>query len=157
MANQLSPELLSEIFGQVSSDPFLMLATLSHPTFAQTIYLVSNTVDIESRGQTYQAFPMNITLPADDGESAREVFIEFDNVSLELISELRKITTPIDVKIEMVLASLPDDVQVALEELKMGSINYNEKRVRANLYLDNFLNTEMTSEKYVPSKYPGIF
>lgn len=157
MANQLSPELLAEIFGQSSDDPFLMLVEVNHPTFSAPVRLVNNTQDIVSRGETYISFPMEVTLPVDDGESAREVSIQFDNVSLELMDELRTITSPADVVVEMVLASNPDDVQISLEELKMGSIDYNKQRVRANLYLDNFLNTEMTSEKYVPSKYPGLF
>jgi hypothetical protein len=157
MANQLSPELLAEMFGQESADPFLMLVTLTHPTFDQTFYLVNNTVDIVSRGQTYRAFPMLIKLPADDGESAREVDIEFDNVSLELIGELRSITSPMEAKIEMILASTPDEVQISLEELKLKGITYDKNRIKARLILDNFLNTEMTSERYTPTIFPGIF
>lgn len=145
------------MFGQVSDDPFLMLVTLSHPDFSDTLYLVNNTVDIVSRGITYSAFPMEVSLPPDDGETTREVAISFDNVSLLLISELRSITTPMDVKIEMMLASDPDTVQLSLEELKMRSVTYDKQRVSAKLYMDSFLNVEMTSEKYVPSKYPGLF
>lgn len=155
--NNITRELLSQMFGQVSDDPFLMLVTLSHPDFSDTLYLVNNTVDIVSRGITYSAFPMEVSLPPDDGETTREVAISFDNVSLLLISELRSITTPMDVKIEMMLASDPDTVQLSLEELKMRSVTYDKQRVSAKLYMDSFLNVEMTSEKYVPSKYPGLF
>lgn len=103
------------------------------------------------------AFPMKIKLPVDDGESQKDVSIEFDNVSLELINELRLVTTAIDAKLEMVLASIPDDVQISLEELKIGSVSYNKTRVSAKLYMDNFLNTEMTSERYDQKSFPGLF
>lgn len=156
MANQLSNQLLKELFAQESGDPFLTLLTLSHPSFS-TIYFVNNTEDIVSRGQTYTAFPMKLVLPKDDGESAREVSIEFDNVGLDLISEIRTVTTPIDVKLEMILASIPDDVQYSFEELKIQNIQYNKTRITARLFMDSFLNTEMTSEKYTPTLYPGVF
>lgn len=156
MANSLTLELLAQMFGQVSDDPFLMFVTISHPEFS-TIYLVNNTVDQTSRGQEYTAFPMQITLPNDDGETTREVRIEFDNVSLELVDELRSVTDPMDVKVEMCLASDPDTVQLSLEELKMRSVRYDKQRVSARLYMDSFLNVELTSEKYNPTSYPGLF
>lgn len=156
MPNQLSNALLAEMFGQTSSDPYLMLVSLSHSSFP-TVRLVNNTVDIVSRGQTFIAFPMNIRLPGDDGETAREVTIEFDNVSRELIDELRSVTTAIDVKIETVLASDPDQVQMSIEDLKMRGVTYDLRKVSAKLFMDNFLNTALTSEKYDPQHYPGIF
>ena len=156
MANPISNVLLAELYKQESGDPLLMLVTLSDPSFP-TIYLVNNTVDIVSRGNTFQAFPMMIRLPADDGESAREVNIEFDNVSLELIEEFRAITRPIDVKIELVLASNPSNVQLSYEELKIRNISYNQQKIIAKLYMDSFLNVELDAEKYVPSKYLALF
>ncbi len=156
MANQLSNQLLAQLFSQESSDPFLTLVTLSHDDFA-TIRLVNNTEDIVSRGDTFTAFPMRIGLPSDDGEKAREVTLDFDNVALDLIKEIRTVTTPISVKLEMVLASIPDDVQIAFEELKIQNLSYNKTRVSARLFLDSFLSTEMTSEKYQPIIYPGLF
>lgn len=156
MSNNLSAQLLAQMYGQESNQPFLMFLTISHPSFS-TIYLVNNTVNLVSRGITFQAFPMSIKLPTDDGEKDREVQIEFDNVSLELIDELRTVTTPMDVKIEMILASNLNSVQLSLEELKLRSVSYNRQRISARLYMDSFLNIELSSEKYVPSLFPGLF
>lgn len=154
--NNLSPELIAQLMFQESDDPFLTLLTLTHPSFT-TIRLVNNTENITSNGNTFQAFPFKLTLPVDDGESAREVQIDLDNVSLELINEIRSVTTAIGVKLEMVLASLPNEVQYGIEELKINSISYNKDRVSCRLSMDGFLNTEMTSEKYTPDKYKGLF
>lgn len=156
MPNNLSAELLAQIFAQESDDPYLALVTLSHPDLT-TIRLVNNSVDIESRGNTFQAFPMKLKFPVDDGESAKEFTIEFDNVSLELIEEIRSVTTGISVTIEMILASMPDVVQYSQDELVIFSVNYNASRIVAKIILDNFLNTEMTSEKYAPNNFPGLF
>jgi len=80
-----------------------------------------------------------------------------DNVTLELIDELRTVTTPISVHIEMVLASDPDAVQIDVGDLKLRNITYNRQTILGNLYLDDFLSTEMASEKYTPTTFPGIF
>jgi len=157
MANQLSPALIAQLYAQESTDPFLLLATLFHPTFSSPIRLVNNNEDIVSNGQTFTAFPMYIRLPVDDGETAREVAIEFDNVSLELIDELRAVTTPIEVELQLILASNPDFIQLSFTDLKLRNVSYNKQRISAKLYMDSFLNVELTSEKYGPAQYPGLF
>lgn len=157
MSNDLSTELISEMYGQVSGNPFLSLFTLSHPDFAEDIRLVNNAEDIVSRGMTFSSFPVNMTLPPDNNETSREVQILFDNVSLELIDEFRSVTTPIEMKLEMVLAGDPDVVQYSLEELKLKAIQYNKQNITATLVMDDFLSVGVTSERYTPSTFPGIF
>lgn len=100
---------------------------------------------------------MKIRLPVDDGESSRDVTIEFDNCSLELIQNLRSVTTTIGVTIELVLASLPNVVQMSHEDLLIRSITYDAKRISAKIVLDNFLTVGLTSERYNPSNFPGLF
>lgn len=153
---QFSEEMMKQFYGQESGDPFLMLVTLTHESF-EPIRFVNNVVDISSRGENYLAFPVSIVLPADDGETSKEVKMTFDNVSLALIDELRTVTTAIEAKIEMVLASNPDKVELELVELKLRNVSYNRQTISAALYLDDFLNTEMASERYTPTNFPGIF
>ncbi len=158
MANTLSNELLAQLFAQESHDPFLILVTLSHASFSQDITLANNSENIVSRGITFLSFPMRIVLPIDDGESSRNCQIEFDNVSLALISQLRTITnSDIRVKLEMVLASIPNVVQMSLEDFKIGSISYDKIKIQAELVSDNFMDFGLTSERYQPSNFPGIF
>lgn len=158
MANQLSPELIAQLFAQESNDPFLTLITIENEADpGNNIYLVNNQENIISRGITFQCFPVTISLPVDDGESARQVSIDFDNVSLSLIGKFRSVTKGITVKVEMVLASLPDIVQISIENLVVANISYNKMRISVKLVLDNLLNTELSSERYTPDKFPGLF
>lgn len=156
VSNTLTPQLLSQIFKQESEDPFLTLITFSHTSFS-TIRLVNNSEDVVSRGNTFSAFPIKITFPSDDGESSREMQLEMDNVSLELLNEIRTATTTISVLIELILFSTPNEVQVSFEDLKIQSVNYDSKKISARLFLDSFLTTNLTSEIYGPSNYPGLF
>ena len=157
MANQLSPELLLQLYNQESNDPFLTLLTLDHPTFVEPVRFVNNTENVISRGEVYNTFPFTITLPLDDGETARQITLDFDNIGLELIDKVRTVTDSINVKIEMVLYSIPDDIQFEVSELKISNISYTATKITATLFLDNFLSTEMTSEKYGPTNFPGLF
>jgi hypothetical protein len=156
MAHNLSPELLAQLYGQNSGDPFLTLLTLSHTSFSD-IRLVNNTADIVSNGLTFTAYPFKLVLPRDDGDTSREINIDFDNVGLELVDIIRTVTDAIDIKLEMVLASIPNEIQMSFQELKIQSIVYNKHRISAKVFLDSFLNTEISSEKYTPSIYPGLF
>ena len=155
MSNQLSAELKEQLFKQESNDPFLTLVTLV--AGVQEYRLVNNTKDIVSNGKTFTAFPMKIRLPVDDGESAREFQLEFDNSSLLLIRALRSVTEPINCRIDMILASMPDVVQMTVGDLLVRSISYDDRKVTAKIVLDNFITVAMTSERYTPSLYPGLF
>lgn len=155
MSNELTPELKAQLFAQNSDDPFLTLITLTGVGFSAR--LVNNSTDILSRGNTYTAFPMKITLPTDDGQTARTFSVDFDNASLALITNLRSVTGTIGVSIEMILASIPDDVQYAFDDLIVTAITYNASKVTAAISMDNFLSVEMTAERYTPSSYPGLF
>lgn len=151
----LSTDVKKQLFAQESDDPFLTLVTLSNPAFIQR--LVNNSKDISSRGFTYTAFPMKITLPVDDGETARGFTIAFDNTSLALITALRTVTGDIGVTIEMVLASMPDVVQLSFDGLSLDTVTYDASTLTATIIMDNFLTVAMTSELYTPSIYPGLF
>lgn len=155
MSNEISNELKAQIFSQQSADPFLTLVTLTGPDFVYR--LVNNSKDIISNGQTFQAFPMKVRMPADDGESARDFQIEFDNTSLLLIVALRSQTDPIQCKIDMILASIPDVIQMTVEDLLIRSVSYDKNKISAKIVLDNFLSVAMTSERYTPLAFPGMF
>ena len=154
----LSNNTLAQLFAQNSDDPFITLFTLESPDWGSPIYLVNNTESITSNGNVFLPFPVAITLPADDGETVKSTKITFDNVSRELIDEIRTATdNSISVKLQMVLASAPDVIEIEVGEMKIVSVQYDAQKISATLTMDDFLNIEVTSEKYTPSNYPGLF
>lgn len=153
----ISPALLAQLYAQESDDPFLMLVTFSHTSFLDDVRLVNNTTDIVSRGKTYLSFPLSITLPLQDGETPTSVVLKLDNVGRELIDELRTIDDFITVKLELILASLPNDVQMSIFDLKLSGVTFDATTISGTLFLDDFLNTKLDVETYGPSNYPGIF
>lgn len=153
--NELSNEVKAQMFAQESDDPFLTLVTLSNPFFIAR--LVNNSSDISSRGFTYTAFPMKIRMPVDDGDDVRDFSIEFDNTSLDLITSLRSVTGDIGVTVELILASMPNVVQMSYDNMLVKTISYNAQRVSARIVLDSFLAVQMTGESYTPTNFPGLF
>ena len=156
MPRTLTQPTLTQLFLQESSDPFLMLLTLSHPSYP-TIRLVNNNEDIVSRTNTFTALAMKIALPADDGESIPKMQIVLDNVPLELMDELRSTTTPANVAIEAVLASRPDIVEILITDLLLSNISYDNRKITATLGLNDFFNQRIPGEIYSPQLYPGMF
>ena len=157
MPNDLNLSLISQLLKPSSPDAFLTLMTLSHPNWAEPLRLVDNSSNVISRSLVFTAFPFKITLPPDDGESSREATVIIDNTSLDIIRKLREVTDEISVKLEMIISSMPDEVQIAVEDLAIRNISYNTETITARLAMDNFLQTEMTSEKYTPARFRGIF
>ena len=157
MPNNLSNELIAQLYAQESADPFFCLITVSHDDFAEDIRLVNNMENVTSRGEIYQAFAFKFRLAPDDGEARRDVQIDIDNASLELITELRSVTSPLGVKLEFVLNSDPDTVQMVQDNLRSAGFVYNRSSIKFTLTLDDFLNTKMTSESYDPQNFPGLF
>lgn len=157
MPTQIPQKLLNELMKQESGEVLLTLLTLNHPSFAEPVRIVNDTSDIVSRGILFKAFPFKVVLAPDDGQSKREINIVLDNVSLELIGFFRSVTDRIPANVELIMASLPDEVQMGFDDLAVTNINYNSETISAVLGMDDFLNTEVPSESYTPSLYPGLF
>jgi len=156
MPRTLTTNTLTQFFFQESSDPFLLLITISHPQFA-TIRLVNNNEDIISRGNTFTALAMKITLQTNDGESIPQIQIVLDNVPIELMDEFRSTTTPANVIVEAVLKSLPDVVEISIGDLLLSKISYTNKQITATLVLNDLFNQRIPGELYSPQYYPGMF
>ncbi len=153
----LSTKLKKEIFSEVSADPFLLLIRLNHESWEDKIYIVNNNEPIISQGKEYIPFPVNVKLPPDDENSERSIEITFDNVGLDYIAKFRSVSTPIKAEMEMILASEPDEVQVDIGQMVVMDINYNQSTIQARLLMDDFLNSELYSERYTPINFRGLF
>lgn len=157
MSRVLSNALRAQLNAQDSNDPLLTLVTITHPDMVEPIRLVNNTEDITSNGHLYSAFSFTCGLPNDDGESIKQVQLNVDNTSLEFISTIRSITTPMSVNIDFILVSIPDIIQFSLEDLEVRSVAYDISSMRFILTVDDNMNVSLTSEEYNPATYPGLF
>ena len=153
----LSDKLVKAALAPETGEVFLMLLTFYHQEFEQPIRLVNNLEDIVSRGDTYVAFPFDLAMPPDDGESLPVVQITAQNATLELIDELRSIQSQMAVRIELILASSPDYVEALVDDMRVSSIQYDKQTIQMTCTVDDLLNTSFPGERYLPSNFPGLF
>jgi hypothetical protein len=158
MPRDLSANALKEIFSQQSSDPFLFLFTFTHPDYpGQFFRFVNNLVDITSRGDVYSAMAIKITLPVEDGNSIPTVMLEMDNVGLEILSEMRKVTSPFTVLVELILASDPSYIEMSVPDMLLTKLTYDASRLTGTLTSDNFMSQKIPGTIYSPQHFPGLF
>lgn len=155
MSRALSSTALASAFAQETDQVWLLLLTVTHPQLT-TIRLVNNTVDIVSRGQTFIAFPFELELPQDDGESMPSASIRIDNVDQTIVRAFRALSTPPLVLIEAVLASSTDTVELSLEGLTFKSLTYDAATITAQLGFEPIL-VEPIAVSMTPTRFPGIF
>jgi hypothetical protein len=152
-----SQRLVKAALDPNTKEVFLFLLTFSGGVITTPIRLVNNIDKIISRGQEYIAFPLEITLPADDGESLAAIEIVCQNASLELIDIIRSSGTFIGVKLEFILASTPDVVEFEILNMRVASVEYDKDTIKMTVTVDDLLNTAFPNERYLPSSFSGLF
>jgi hypothetical protein len=152
-----SQRLVQAALAPNTGEVFLFLFEFNHPSFATPIRLVNNLEDIVSRGQEYMAFPLEMALPPDDGETLPAIEIKAQNASLELIDEIRSIVGPMDVRLELILASSPDYIEASIENMRVAAITFDKDEITMTLTVDDLLNTAFPKHRYLPSNFAGLF
>jgi hypothetical protein len=152
-----SQKLIQAALEPNTGEVFLFLLTVSHPSFLQPIRLVNNVEPIVSRGQEYIAFPLEISLPPDDGETLPSIQIKASNASLELVDEIRSVVGPMELRLELILASSPDWIEASIENMRVASIQYDKDAITMTATVDDLLNLAFPKERYLPSNFAGLF
>lgn len=142
------------LYAAQSDTAWLQLVTIEHDSIGTPIRLVCNTEDVVSRSETYQAFPFAIHLPATD---QMQVELVVDNVTRELVEEVRSIDTPLTVTLEIVLASDPDTIEAGPFSFESRSAEYDVQQMRLTLAYEPLLNEPFPAHSYTPIDYPGLF
>ena len=158
MSRSLSTTLKQAIFAQETTEVTLMILTINHADLASPIYVVNNTADIVSNGNTFVAIPFKFHLPSEDGESLATVSLEIDNVDKLLVTGVRSIRTPLDVKLQVILASAPNTIESGDIDMKMKDVNYNANKMTGRCILfSDLLNEPYPAGTYTPADYPAVF
>lgn len=144
---------------------YIQLLTLTHDTLLEPIrvcddpkeMLIVGQRGVTSRGDDFVFLPFQLVRPgqADDYIPAGRLTI--DNVSREIIQAVRSINTAVKVKMEIVLASNPDIVELAVEGFYLRNITADQMVVTGELTLRQFDTEPFPKGRFTPSKFPGLF
>ena len=121
-----------------------------------TIRLVNNYEDIDSRGDTFMAYPFSLALPADTGEALPELLLTIDNVDQRLMKAIRELLEPPEITFEMVLSSAPNVVERTIDFLRADFVSYDAMGIQMRLRPNNIMGRNFPSSKYLPGTYPDL-
>lgn len=112
---------------------------------------------VVSNGDEYIYLPFEIYLPQDDEGGATKARIRVDNVDRQMVAAARSVTKPINVKMQIVLSSDVDLVEMEFDNFQLSNVNYDAYAIEGDLTL-NFWNLEpFPSGRFTPSNFPGLF
>lgn len=163
----LSPEALKAIYSPDSDDTLIVLLTFSGSGISTTriadnyTQRLSETASevvygVVSRGSNFLFLPFNFSLPTED-DAAPRCQITINDATRQLIPILRSINQAVTVKIEIVLKSNPDVVEVDFGNFLMSGITYNADTITGELTVESLALEPFPAHSFTPSYFPGLF
>jgi hypothetical protein len=136
---------------------FLPLLTITSADIDAPLYLVSNTVDIVSNGNTFTAYPFAIDLPPQDDEVTIGTQISIDNIDRQIMTTLRQITDVPQISLSIVLASSPDTLERGPLPFDLASVDYDAMSITGSLTFDAIFDEPSPAYAITPADFPGMF
>lgn len=149
--------LREAVYGQETGETFIVLLTLDHDDLANPIRVSSDAVDTTSNGNSYTAFPFDLKLPNDEEESVPTARLTIDNVSREIVQAVRTVTGPVEVTMQLVLASDPDTVEADFPDFQLRDVKYDALVVEGQLSLESFAQEPWPAGRFTPADFAGLF
>lgn len=165
-ARNVSNTFKRAVFSQQTREVFVVLITLSNENLTDDIRVASDPYEllpiagkrgVVSRGDEYIYLPFTLSLPADDDTGVARAQISIDNVSREIISSVRSTSGKIGCKIEVVLASDPDTVEVVMDDFLLDTVSYDALTVQGTISVEFFDLEPFSRSRFTPAEFPGMF
>lgn len=163
----LSLNFRKAIFGQESGEVPIFLLTISHEDLDEPIYLTTDaterlgtdplTYGTLSRGITFLYAGIDITIPDEQDKSPPASKLSIANVTRDLIPLARSVSSPPSVKIEAVLASALNDVEMTWPALDMSNLVADASLLQFDLTMDALVTEPYPSGTFAPASFPGLF
>jgi len=163
----LSLNFRKAIFAQESGEIPIFLLTITHPDLAAPIYLSTDattrlstdplTYGTVSRSVTYLYAASSVTLPDEKDKSPPACKLTMENVTRGLIPLARSVATPPTVKIEAVLASALDTVEMTWPVMDMSHLGYDVATLEFDLTMDALVTEPYPAGTFSPAYFPGLF
>ncbi|WP_427452164.1 hypothetical protein [Litorimonas sp. WD9-15] len=172
-----SPRFLHHATAQVSDDVDVILLRLSCSDFPDwsdltdedvedfpldwdpgTMYFVSNTEAITSRGHTYIPWMFELTPPS-QGSGPSGSTLRFENIDRRIGDAIKLLPSSAEIFVaaEMVLAETPDIIEQNFTRFKLTVIQLQQLTIEASLAPPNDALEPFCSFIYEPAFTPGVF
>lgn len=157
MPRTLSSAAVAAVMRQHTEEVFLLLATFTHVPTNETYRAALNTENVTSNGEVFTATWFDIQLPETGNKAPQGAQVTIDNVDLRFVGLLRSITKPLQVTLQIVLASQPDEVEMELTDLVLREANWDASKITGRLASEDPLNQAFPAHQYDPRSFQGLF
>lgn len=160
MPRSLSAAAAAAIHAQETSEAFVVLLALSHPSLVSPIRVCTGSVATAHLGDIYQPFPFSLTMPDDSDDAPPEVTLQICNVDRAIIQAIRSIgldSGPVQAQMAVVLASSPGVVEAGWYVFSVRNIDADALVISGRLEFEPVLNEPFPGDSMTPSRTPGIF
>ncbi len=169
MSRALSTNALKAVLSPNSDSTLIILLTLTGGGITTPIRLcdnytqrISETADdqiygVISRGNSYTFLPMQINLPNEESGSLPRANITMYDVTRYVMPELRQLTGPPSVLIELVLSTSVNTLEADFAGLKLAGVTYTKDSITGQLVVDGLDTEPFPSHSFLPSSFPGLF
>lgn len=163
----LSLNFREALFAQESGEVVIFLLTITHPDLADPIHLSTDPTErfsdaplmyrTVSRGVDYLYAGIDVSIPDEQDKSPPASKLTIENVTRDLIPLARSIHTPATVRIEAVLASALDDVEMTWPALDMTNLQADASQLVFDLTMDALVTEPFPGGAFSPAYFPGLF
>ena len=157
MARSISASALAKMQELSSDAAFLVLLTIDEEQLDEPIRVVNNTENIESRGDTYYAFPFGVKMPTTGGESLPTIRLTIDGVDQSIIQAIQLAKGRPEVTMEIIESTAPDDVEVGPMIFSLESVEAGAISVSGELTFEDAVNATYPAHRFDPATAPGLF
>ena len=162
----LSSKAIAAMNAQETGEIFVLLLTINHSSLGAPLrfcptnvrpHTLGTTEGIYSNGDFYTAFPFEITLPNQSETEPPQARLRIDNASRLIIDNIRQLTSPPQIILQVVLADTPDTVEVGPLYMTLHELEYNAQVIEGTLGPEDVLNQGWPAHKFTPQNTPNIF
>lgn len=168
----LSPAAINAMFSVESDDTLITLLTFKENAaigLSADIRLADNytgrlsetgqdiVYGLTSNGLQYMFLPVEIILPSDDAAGAPQCGLTIHDVTRILLPQIRSLSGPPSVDIQIVLKSTPNVVEMSYAGFKMTNVTYNANTISCSLTIPSLEREPFPAHSFTPAYFPGLF
>jgi hypothetical protein len=139
-----------------TSEVAVLLVALTHADIT-TIRIANDMQAVTSNGNTYDAFPFEVTLPNDDPDDLSRTTLTVCNVDRSMVTAFRSLSSAATATLSLVLASAPDTVIAGPFEFLVRAVTYDVETVSCTLAYEDVLNEPIPGDIFDPTNFRGLF
>lgn len=153
----LSSSARSALFSSDTSEVFLVLLEVSHAELAEPLRFVYNNEAVVMGGNTFFPAAFDFVLPDDVEGRLSSARLSICNVDRRVVEAVRAISSPPSVRVWVVLAGNPEQVEVGPYDFYLLNVRYDARTVSGELVVSSVCDRELPALRYSPYDFPALF